>query len=463
VKCRIARIDSASSSTFVPDGPFSRVRPPVCMKNASKKKTKPPAQAQNSAASNAISNKLVKLQDAVSKLTTVSRSRKGRPHTIGSFVDTGLAAMGKIFGMGDYVIEENSLSDVLGKAGSATQNVPAFSPMANNRVRHRECLGVVRVPADTNFNIVKKLKFNPTDPDTFPWLNNMAGGYTSYKVHGAALIYETNTSEYSATPYMGTVCLGTRYDTRESDFTSMVEMQNAKFSVSAKPSLNILHPLECKRGFQQVDTWLCRRGNESTTTYLYDKCNIYVATEGITAAAGTVLGRLWLTYDIELINPVLPLENIQIMAGSDYWKFGWGNTTIKNFNDCMITLGSRASQEEGPPLYCTTLAAKTSSTAIYSNAGIMRIVKPGTYVFGYNVNGATLGPSFVPWTFTLNGNAKTWVNQDSGSISTETFHTHQWTLQVTDVADDGINHINITSVAFPGTVSNCWGCIVIQT
>lgn len=387
-----------------------------------------------------VTKRLTKLQDAVNVLQTAKlrppRDSGGFGSAVGTLARLAATGISKIVGMGDYTIEQNSLSEQMGKAGSAVSTVPAFSPMSNNRVRHRECLGVVKVPSTTGFNIIKKLRVNPTDVDTFPWLSAMGSNFTSYRVHGAALVYESNTSEYSATPYMGTICLGTRYDTRESDFSSMVEMQNAKFSVSAKPSQHILHPLECKPGFQQVDVWLCRRGNETATEYLYDKCNMYVATEGITAAAGTVLGRLWLTYDIELINPVLsPPNTVTQVLPSDCWHASYFTTSLKEI-DVMFTTATRDASYTNPAMYSKYGAAVTDNTAVFSPTdNVLRFTKPGLYTVSFWAVGTGFSASpDVVCTLTPNGGGAATADRYFSSGTPTTFLGYQWVFRVTSAS-----------------------------
>jgi len=394
-------------------------------------------------------------------LAKAPKPRSNFPSSIGRLVDMGLSGVSKIFGMGDYVVEENSLADVMGKSGSAVHSVPSFTPMANNRIRHRECLGVVRVPLNAGFNIIQTLVFNPTHSATFPWLSSMANGYTSYRVHGAALIYESNTSEYSTTPYMGTICLGTKYDTREGPFTSMVEMQGAKFSVSAKPSQNILHPLECKKGFQQVDTWLCRRGGELSTTFLYDKCTMYVATEGITATAGTVLGRLWLTYDIELINPVLPLTQETAKLRTDWYKAGWGGGTtdqLGSYDNMFYAFGARGPLETGTSLVVKEPWLADATTGIYCDTTNNRfvIIRPGTYVFCWNVKGSGFGTSSQnPFTVTNRGSAES-TYYTSSAVYTDTFHPYTLVVEAYSISNNGTDNVYVGCATLTGTPTEAW-------
>lgn len=336
-----------------------------------------------------------------------------------------VSGMAKIVGMGDYTVESNTIST----SGTASQSVPSFPAMRGNRLRHKECLGVITAPNSSDFSILKKIQLNPGSATAFPWLASFAGNFTGYKVHGAAYVFESNTSEYSAVPYMGTLCIGTRYDTREPDFGSMVEMQNCKFSVSAKPSQNIIHPIECKDGFQPFDSWLVRRGNEASVLYGYDKCNVYVAAEGLQAST-SVLGRLWVTYDIELINPVTPVATIPppppppagckaVMADTG------GNTTFPSIitgnihpvtalfnnwnNNEAYTLGGEGTfNVDIAKFNSTTLTA--APYAVVTNEGTIRVYKPCVLFFNFKVTGTTLGAS------TYSFGVKSYPEDGSGAV-----------------------------------------------
>ena len=69
-------------------------------------------------------------------------------------VVTGLA---KIVGMGDYTVEANTVST----SGTASQSVPNFPAMKGNRIRHKECLGVITAPGNANFTVLKRIAMNP--------------------------------------------------------------------------------------------------------------------------------------------------------------------------------------------------------------------------------------------------------------------------------------------------------------
>jgi hypothetical protein len=244
---------------------------------------------------------------------------------------------------------------------------------------------------------LKKLVVNPSDTTTFPWLSSLAGNYIMYDVHGAVVVFESNSSEYAASSGMGTVCIATRYDSREPQFSSMLEMQNSMFAVSAKPSHNIIHPIECKKGFQPIDTYYVRRGNESSTIFNYDKCTTYVGVEGLNAAVGTVIGRLWISYDIEFKSPALPVvdaPSATFTSKHSYHRKAWGTSTEKNaavYMSSGMTISANMSNTTVSDVTYGAPASSANTAVVVDSAGkAIRFYKAGTYVVSWNISGTGL-------------------------------------------------------------------------
>jgi hypothetical protein len=292
-----------------------------------------------------------------------------------------------IRGFGDYEVMGNSL----GIKGTAGAGVPAFSVPNSHRVVHRECLGTVTSPG-TGFTLLKKLVVNPSDPRTFPWLSSIAKNYISYIVHGMVFIFESNSSEYAATSGLGSVCLATRYDPREDDYQSFVEMQNSQFAISSKPSQNIIHPIECAPRFQPTDTFYVRRGNESETTYMYDKCKTYLGVEGLSAAAGTVIGRIWVTYDIEFKSPALEPP----IGGFQCGELGWGSGSGKKLVEACTFATYDPNRSTTNKLiaavsaYSTDPNKKNAPLTLVNTDNSMRFYKKGIYWISWNITGSGL-------------------------------------------------------------------------
>jgi hypothetical protein len=87
-------------------------------------------------------------------------------------------------------------------------------------------------------------------------------------------------------------------------------MENYEFANSTKPSCSMLHPIECKRSQTPVDLLYVRTGPVSNGDLrLYDLGNFNFAVQGCqNAAAGQVLGELWISFELTFSKPkLLPL------------------------------------------------------------------------------------------------------------------------------------------------------------
>lgn len=215
-------------------------------------------------------------------------------------------AISRITGVGDYQVKSNSIETT---GGSISGEVPHFGKENNStRVRHREFVKDVAVPATPASFTNTAYVINPSNSDLFPWLSKFAENYQQYRVHGMVLIFKTTTSDYSASGGMGKVAMATNYNVRDSSYANMIELENAEFSVSGKPSMSRVHPIECasNNGLPLVryvrDTQYDASGGDDR---LYDVGKFQFATQGLPGTANTIIGELWVSYDIEFYKPIV--------------------------------------------------------------------------------------------------------------------------------------------------------------
>lgn len=213
----------------------------------------------------------------------------------------------KILGFGDYTVQENTISN-RGKAIMPGEAVPEFGVLGNEtRVRHREYIGDIVVPSTPfAFNCTDYV-INPGSTTTFPWLSNLAQQYQQYKFNGLIFEFKTMTSEVATGGPMGAVILATNYDVLEPKFSDKVHMENAQYSVSAKPSCSQIHTIECAPGERASRLLYIRNENSSTTVSQdarwADLGKFQIATAGLPGTAGQALGELWASYDVSLFKP----------------------------------------------------------------------------------------------------------------------------------------------------------------
>jgi hypothetical protein len=204
-------------------------------------------------------------------------------------------ALQTIMGHGDYTVTNNTLFNGMVRSSGPPKFVE-MSPGCTT-IRHREYIQDVSSNG-TGFAITT-LPINPTSPLTFPWLNNIANNFESYKFNGLIFEFVTNsaTAVASTNTALGTVILATQYNLDDPQFTSKLQMEQYEYAVSSVPSESCIHPIECKRDsgvLEYLYTYNGGSGDPRFTTF----GNFSVATVGQQAASN--IGELWVSYDITL-------------------------------------------------------------------------------------------------------------------------------------------------------------------
>lgn len=216
-------------------------------------------------------------------------------------------ALSRITGVGDYTVKSNSIAT---ETATLSGEVPAFGRTDNStRVRHREFVTDITASDTPNAFTNTSYVIQPGNASLFPWLASLAQNYQQYRVHGMVFMFKSTTSDYSAAGALGKIAMATNYNVRDSAFINMQELENAEFSVSGKPSLSRIHPIECAatNGVPLIkwvrDTQYDSSGGDDR---LYDVGKFQVATQGLPAStSGAIIGELWVTYDIEFFKPIV--------------------------------------------------------------------------------------------------------------------------------------------------------------
>lgn len=207
------------------------------------------------------------------------------------------SGIGSIFGSGDYeVVGPTPKYNVL--SGS----IPKFSTThSTNVVTHREYLG--DITGSAAFNILQ-YALNPGVQTTFPWLYRIAANYQQYKFHGLAFEFNSLVTDYVTSGAPGVIVLSTNYNADAPQYSSRQEMENAEFAVSRKPTINMMHMLECDISETMVPIKNVRNGPvpAGQDLRLYDLGLTQFATQNNPVQD---LGELWVTYVVEFLKPVI--------------------------------------------------------------------------------------------------------------------------------------------------------------
>jgi len=215
--------------------------------------------------------------------------------------------LSQLTGRGDYQVKKNSIMHAqVGPEGMS------FSPegSATIRVQKREFLGVLRADALAPAEFSQtQYRLQSTDGNTFPWLAGIAEHFTEWEIQGAVVSYESTSSNYSASMALGTVAIATQYNSNELPYADMTQMLQSAFHTRGNPSEDLVHGIECDPALQASERLYTRRPGTKGPANLYDHGVVTIATEGLpTLAANEVIGRLYVTYDIELSLPALPIS-----------------------------------------------------------------------------------------------------------------------------------------------------------
>jgi len=238
--------------------------------------------------------------------------------------------------MGDYNVVSNTLV-----SAAAQDALPAFAKTGRGvRITHREYLfDIITSATIGNFNI-NTLALQPALSSTFPWLSALASQFEEYQLNGVIFEFKSNSYDAlaSTNTASGTVIMASQYNVLQPVFANKAQMEQYEFSCSCKPSVNLMHPIECQRNESMVVVLSTRNSPVSTGDLrLYDFANFSIATVGMQGAS-TNIGELWVTYDITLLKPRLgnvsdvmdhfqlgPLANVR----TDGSGFGaWGNSPV---------------------------------------------------------------------------------------------------------------------------------------
>jgi hypothetical protein len=216
--------------------------------------------------------------------------------------------LSQITGRGNYQINTNSIID--GDDLKPAQLSFSSSGAAGVRLRKREYIASVVAPTTPADFTTTVYRLQSTDHTTFPWLAEIAAHFTEWQLQGCVFSFETSSSNYAAGMALGTIAIGTQYNANERQFRNMEEILQSPYHTRGNPSESLMHGIECDPALQVSEKLFTRRPGCEGPPNLYDHGVVTIATEGLPAAAGTVLGRIFVTYDIEMSLPVLPSDTV---------------------------------------------------------------------------------------------------------------------------------------------------------
>lgn len=245
-----------------------------------------------------------------SSLGTVLGSAIGGPAggALGGVLGRGAGAvLSKIFGHGDYDI--SNVGHIKSNALLNAAQAPTFgSGRVSINVKHREFLGDVISSSTAGAFSLKSYAINPGLVASFPWLSDVVGpSFQQYRINGMTYEFRSMSSDAlnSTNTALGSVVMATDYDSRDVVFASKQQMENSEFGVSCKPSMNMMHAIECARNETAVSELYIRAFAvpDNADIRLYDMGRFSIATIGCQGTSVN-LGELWVSYDIDCFKAI---------------------------------------------------------------------------------------------------------------------------------------------------------------
>ncbi|UYD39079.1 MAG: capsid protein [Wigfec virus K19_227] len=367
---------------------------------------------------------------------------------VGKWIGTKLGHMlGQITGFGDYEVKGNSIMD----GGMTPPQIVNSVENGAVIVRHREYIG--DIASTIAFNLTA-YPINPGMSSTFPWLAQMAQSFEQYEMRGCIFEFVSTSSDSvlssGTSTALGSVMLATEYDSLESTFSGKREMLNHEFANSTKPSVNIIHPIECKRDRTPVSQLYIRSEDVPTggDKRLYDLGNFQLATEGMQAAAGT-LGELWVSYECafykQKFDPIVTSDGLtdhfQLTGVTNTLIFGTGvNPVVSSTLGGTIQSATRRYYWDpaiysGKYLFCwyvqgtSTPALATPNLSAAVNCVALNYWNNDTTQVVGSPNGLTSSNMMKMWVYEVTAPAA-YIEFGAGTLPTSVTSGDLWVTQI---------------------------------
>lgn len=214
------------------------------------------------------------------------------------------ATISKWLGSGDYEVSTNS---VVGQSLKSSNGVPFMHKEGQSvTIRHKEFVTEVR--GSQAFNVRASFEINPGRAETFPWLAGIASRFQEYRIKGMVWHYvpTSGNAVASTNAALGSVMLQTSYRSNDSIPVNKVEVLNEYWSSESVPSEAFCHPIECDPNENPFNVQYVRTNAvpDGDSELMYDLGVTHLCVSG-QQVDDTVLGDLWVTYEIELKKPII--------------------------------------------------------------------------------------------------------------------------------------------------------------
>lgn len=213
----------------------------------------------------------------------------------------------KLIGSGDYSVNQVRVNSLINPAGA--DPVASFQAAGGAnclRIRHREFLGDVTTGGVAGQFTNYSYPINVGLRETFPFLSQVADNYEEYVMGGLVFEFISTASPYLATSALGSIIASMEYNPTAPPFTSKYQMENSANAVSNRLDKSIMYGVECAHGVNPQNSYFIRTGASAAPLTSTDMGTFQIAVApGNGVPTNSVVGELWVTYDVCLDRPVL--------------------------------------------------------------------------------------------------------------------------------------------------------------
>lgn len=211
--------------------------------------------------------------------------------------------LGSYMGWGEYRVKKNTL--VVPEGNSPAQ---MHGDGRTTRICHREYITDIISSGTAGQFKLQSFQMQPGNNLIFPWLSSVALSYQKYKIHGAIVEFKSGSGDAinGTNTSLGECIISSNYNCADANFVNRMQMENTQYCSSAKPSVSFVHIIECDPALQAQETLyvsptIAPQAGLGINDINF--VNVQVATVGV-QGTNVNLGSLYITYDIELIQPL---------------------------------------------------------------------------------------------------------------------------------------------------------------
>lgn len=223
--------------------------------------------------------------------------------------------LSKLLGSGDYTTNEVSVNSLINPTRGTAPSSSFGDDGTLIRLKRREFIGDVMTGSVAGAFANYSYPLNPGLPSTFPFLSQLAANYEEYCFDGLVFEFVTSASPYISTSALGTIIASMEYNASSPAFASKFSMENSAAAVSTRLDKSLMYGVECAVGSNVQNCYYVRRGTSTLPLTSTDLGNFQIAVApGVGVPASSVVGELWVTYDVCLKRPTLNTSRVGSMS-----------------------------------------------------------------------------------------------------------------------------------------------------